>query len=375
VILDGSALDSVPVLAVDGAAAVLRGLSVVRGPRDGVRFDNAPGSVVEGCLFGVDDTYADGNGNGWFGLSSFAATGMVIGGPNVGQRNVMAGNELGGFQNWSNGIGLFNNTIGLEDAPNLGTGVVLAMDDAVIGGDSDGWGNVIAHTLGNGIGVGGQATGNDIRGNRIFGNGALGIDLLGEQYGDVTENDVDDVDTGANDRQNFPVLDTVTTADGTLTIAGTLDVPADRLNTAYKLRLYASAECDESGHGEGEEFLGAIDILVGSDEGFGAIVPAIVAPFRQVTATVTDPATSNTSEFSACVTALPDVIVCGDATSDGKVLASDALAVLKAAVGSFSCATCVCDANGSGSVLAGDAQLVLRKAVGQAVTLTCPPCN
>jgi hypothetical protein len=50
------------------------------------------------------------------------------------------------------------------------------------------------------------------------------------------------------------------------------------------------------------------------------------------------------------------------------------LFVLRAAVGSESCAACVCDADGSGSVNAVDALLVLRIAVGIAGDLECPPC-
>ncbi|MFN2425182.1 MAG: dockerin type I repeat-containing protein [Candidatus Binatia bacterium] len=70
----------------------------------------------------------------------------------------------------------------------------------------------------------------------------------------------------------------------------------------------------------------------------------------------------------------PEPFVCGDVTGDGEVKASDALAVLRAAVGGNQCAEelCVCDANGNGTLTAPDALLVLRVAVGVAIELQCP---
>ncbi len=64
--------------------------------------------------------------------------------------------------------------------------------------------------------------------------------------------------------------------------------------------------------------------------------------------------------------------LCGDANSDGRITATDALAVLKNAVGLGVCSAAVCDVNSSGGVTATDALLVLQKAVGVAVTLDCP---
>ncbi len=67
---------------------------------------------------------------------------------------------------------------------------------------------------------------------------------------------------------------------------------------------------------------------------------------------------------------------CGQPKSAGDTpTASDALEVLKTAVGSSSCGgrdSCICDVDSSTSVTATDALRVLRKAVGQSVTLTCP---
>lgn len=51
---------------------------------------------------------------------------------------------------------------------------------------------------------------------------------------------------------------------------------------------------------------------------------------------------------------------------------SDALFVLKAAVQASSCDARVCDVNDSGSVTASDALVILKRAVGQPVELNCP---
>lgn len=74
-------------------------------------------------------------------------------------------------------------------------------------------------------------------------------------------------------------------------------------------------------------------------------------------------------------TTLPTSGGCGVPASGGsKPGASDALFVLKAAVGGAECDPCLCDVDGSGSVAAGDALAVLRAAVGGDVELNCPPC-
>jgi len=51
---------------------------------------------------------------------------------------------------------------------------------------------------------------------------------------------------------------------------------------------------------------------------------------------------------------------------------SDALAVLRAAVGEIGCARCICDVDGNNAIQATDALVTLRRAVGQAVQLNCP---
>jgi hypothetical protein len=82
-------------------------------------------------------------------------------------------------------------------------------------------------------------------------------------------------------------------------------------------------------------------------------------------------------EVDRIVARVFDVITpaCGDADEDGDGSASDALFVLQAAVGSRSCAACLCDVNDSGTQTAADALIVLRDALGAEAALSCPACE
>ncbi|HEY2775318.1 MAG TPA: dockerin type I domain-containing protein, partial [Candidatus Binatia bacterium] len=64
--------------------------------------------------------------------------------------------------------------------------------------------------------------------------------------------------------------------------------------------------------------------------------------------------------------------VCGDVDGDCQILASDALAVLKAAVGSQTCELSICDFNGDGKITANDALATLKAAVGTGPEPKCP---
>lgn len=68
------------------------------------------------------------------------------------------------------------------------------------------------------------------------------------------------------------------------------------------------------------------------------------------------------------------LIPCGKPTNSSGAApkSSDALFVLKAAVGQATCSPRVCDVDSSGKILASDALRVLKAAVGQPVSLSCP---
>jgi hypothetical protein len=48
---------------------------------------------------------------------------------------------------------------------------------------------------------------------------------------------------------------------------------------------------------------------------------------------------------------------------------------LRTAVGLDTCDPCLCDTDGSGNVTATDALAILRLAVGQVIPVRCPACS
>lgn len=133
--------------------------------------------------------------------------------------------------------------------------------------------------------------------NTIYNNGGLGIDLGGDG---VTPNDPGDPDVGANNLQNFPILTGAFPQNGGGTVIdGLLNGTA---STPYTLEFFTNPTCDPSGFGEGQTFLGKLQLT--TDTSGDAIFTGVsfstsVPPGQFVTATATGP--DGTSEFSQCV--------------------------------------------------------------------------
>ncbi len=284
---------------------------------------------ILGNYIGTDVTGTKANANGT-GIEIDLATNNTIGGTVVAARNIIAANrgvgiELLGTQSLpgitqpeaADGNVIQGNYIGVDATGTgvLGNGVssisigqpgilIDGASNTTIGGIAANTGNVIANNGSTGVSVlsSGRITpiplNNRIQGNRIFNNVALGIDL---GLSGVTLNDASDVDTGANNLQNFPALTSAITTPTGATITGTLNSAP---NTQFTLEFFANGACDSSGYGEGEIFLGRSTVTTNAngDGGFTYTVstgtPLPVG--RAITATATDP-NGNTSEFSACV--------------------------------------------------------------------------
>jgi hypothetical protein len=90
--------------------------------------------------------------------------------------------------------------------------------------------------------------------------------------------------------------------------------------------------------------------------------------------TTTTTTTTSSTTTSSTTTTLPHG-GCGDFDNNGKIQTSDALNVLKAAVGQKACLLCLCDLDGSGSLGASDSLVTLKAAVGSNVQLKCPICG
>jgi hypothetical protein len=188
-------------------------------------------------------------------------------------------------------------------------GIYIDGTGGMLIGGTDGTGaNKIAFNNRGGVYVG-LGWDNAIRQNEIFGNGGLGIDLapIGCNYvagcrGTVVPNDSCDADNGGNHLQNFPVITATGPAisgSGTV-IKGTLNSIASQ---SYALDFFSNDNCDSSGNGEGQNFIGSASVTTADscDGAFHVLVPANVPQGKIITATATD-ANGNTSEFSKCAT-------------------------------------------------------------------------
>ena len=214
---------------------------------------------------------------------------IYLAGPGVRASRVL-GNRIGTNPD---GTGPLANVVGVD---------VNESSDNVIGGTNPSEANIIAFSQAYGVGVSGAAAvNNTIRGNAIHDNGSLpgdwlGLDLLSGAL--VAPNDAGDADEGPNHLQNHPVLLDAAASATTLAVGGRL---SSAPNTRFAVDFYANAACDPVGYGEGERYLGTIEVLTDAagDGHFHVNLPVTVVPGASVTATATDPA-GNTSEFSAC---------------------------------------------------------------------------
>jgi hypothetical protein len=375
IILKNGTAGAEAVVKFESADATLQGLVIQSGTGEGVRIQNSSARLL-GNFIGTDATGTVDLGSDDAGVRITGTEEVMVGGPSPAHRNVISGNDGGGVVDSGIATTVVNNLIGYSsDLDPLGNSVrgVYAKGHLVVGGDDPDLENRIGYNAGPGVEVDGATSRVSVLGNSIVDNEGLGIDLWaeGEPDGAVTPNDVDDADVGANKLQNFPVISTVEVSPESFMIEGTLDL-AVQVDPVLTLRVYASTECDPSGFGEGERFLAAFQRDFSNTESFELTVPAALAPGEKVTMTATT-SLGETSEFSACF-GIPGGVICGDASEDEDVSATDALLVLRTAVGTRTCDLCLCDVNGNGAVSSSDALLVLREAVGQSVTFNCPAC-
>ncbi len=275
------------------------------------------GTHVQGNYIGVDvtGTKALGNANGGIDIFSGSPSNHQIGGitntPGVPPGNIISNNTgdgiaLDGANNnviEGNIIGAASNGTGAMG--NTGDGIDLTSGSTgnVIGGTTAGAGNLIAFNAGNGVHLppNPATVNNKIEGNSIFSNTQLGIDLGNDG---ITPNDQGDGDTGSNNLQNFPVLETVSTGGGMTTVTGRLNSAA---TTMYRIEFFANDPLDPTGYGEGKTFLAAKTVTTDASGNatFNQSFPQLTDT-QFVTSTATDP-TGNSSEFSGAVGQLLNV--------------------------------------------------------------------
>ena len=216
-------------------------------------------------------------------ISGNAADGVVLSSP--ARNNRVQGNFIGTDKDGNEALG--NGSDGV---------VIVSSDGNTVGGPASGAGNRIAHNGGDGVLVfGAGAVGNRVLSNSTFLNTGLGIDL---GVDGVTANDTDDPDGGANRLQNFPVITSATRdqSAGFTTISGRLN---SNPSQSFTIQCFVAAP-DPSGRGEGQIPLGQTTATTnanGNDNSFTCVSP-VAQPGQVVTATATNTATGDTSEFS-----------------------------------------------------------------------------
>lgn len=342
-------------IAIDGASNVVIGDGTASGRNviggnlmRGIQGSGTNSAItINGNYIGTDAT---GNVAVTNGQSASAATRDAISFDSSGTANNLAilNNIIGGYTGalielWTsttNGVTIQGNSIGVgangtsqivsnnsEDLIYIGGGT--SHSNTLIGGSMAGQGNTIAFSSRSGIrmestGSNLQMIGNTIRNNtrngiyltnstraaiisnQIFANGLLGIDLADNG---VNTNDAGDGDGGANDHLNFPAITAVNVrGPNELAYNFALDVPSAA--SGYRVEFFANTSADSSGFGEGERYLGYIDIAhTGGVRTFtgtlATLQPVSIGDIISATTTrrTAGSAWDITSEFSAVATA------------------------------------------------------------------------
>lgn len=228
--------------------------------------------------------------------------GIIIDG--ISYSNIIDSNIISG--NLQSGIGInitgsddnriVRNRIGVNAAnqplPNGMDGIRISQGPVgtQIGG-SPSEANIIAHNGACGVYITNPScVRNRISCNSFYDNGSLAIDLY---MPGVTANDAGDIDGGANNLINYPVIQSVSYSQSSHTISGTLDTPNP---SAVDIQIYLAAN-DHSAHGEGMTYL--LSVSPSSSGAWSAIVGGMPRD-SYFTALAID-SQGNTSEFCLSV--------------------------------------------------------------------------
>jgi hypothetical protein len=305
-----------------GAGAVTAGLNILSGGStiQGLTINNFSGHAIRLGTAGGNTVRANFIGTNTFGNTAHPNTGHgvfidntpnnIISGTGAGDNNIISGNGGEGVR--IDGAGATGNQVsgnligtdlsGTAPVANSGDGVLIigGASNNTIGGTAAGAGNTIGFNGQDGVSINAGA-GNSVLGNEIHDSGTtaqhLGIDLSPDG---VTPNDAGDADAGANNLQNFPVLTSALLSGSHIQIAGTLNSTP---NTTFRVELFDALACDASGFGEGAFFFGSTSVTTDAngDASFTAdFFGTDTSIGDSITATATNMATGDTSEFSAC---------------------------------------------------------------------------
>ncbi|WP_420629973.1 NosD domain-containing protein [Candidatus Leptofilum sp.] len=270
---------------------------------EGIKIASGDNNIIRNNFIGTIADGLDALPNDW-GIIVDKAHATVIGGSAFLARNVISGNDhyglhLSGSQNsyiMGNYIGVASD--GVTPLGNGEHGIDIPINvfssiqpNPTIGGVSSGQANIIAFNQGDGINArlnihSSTPSAYHIRGNKIYDNSDVGI-----RIGPLNEDATDP------NEQNYPIL--AAQADSNY-VDASLDSQPGQI---YQIDFYRNDSCDPSGFGEGQDYIGTVELTTDA-LGFAATqfsVAGLAASGDYITATATDVANENTSEFSNCV--------------------------------------------------------------------------
>ena len=256
------------------------------------------GTLVQGNYIGLNAARVAAVPNALSGVRILNTSNHTIGGVAIGAGNFISGNTGEGvFISDTDAAGnlVQQNLVGGFGLGNGGKGVLINLSSGnTVGGVGPATANSLSWNGDDGIAIT-AAIGNRIQRNSIVGNGGLGIDLGDDG---VTPNDLADPDGGANNRQNFPLL-AQANAGASTTVMGSLNSTP---NTSFAIEVYINVFCGGTGNGEGFVLMGEIPVTTNAsgNASFSTTFAFATSGGQFLTATATNLANNDTSEFSPC---------------------------------------------------------------------------
>ena len=362
--ISGGSIESnanVGVQVADSNDVVISNVTISQNQSTGALIQNSPGAIITGSTItnnNSDGIYFEGSDTGTVkgssilnnslnGIVMFNSSSAQIGGVTQADRNIISGNlgranvSILGFGGAAENNTIQGNYIGTatngsyDPSIQQGFGVSVAANSNsnVVGGSSQGAGNIIAGNKGAGVLVNSVTTpepdsvtltpvNNAILGNSILSNQSstvdsldypgLGIDLAGtvldENYQVAsginvgpTPNDEADPDTGSNIYMNFPVLNSAVQNGTKVTMNLSLDAEGTTdAGGLYRVELFANDSADPSGYGEGQTYLGYAMMANGENQEIDFTIPAgINLTGKALSATTTSLNSEITSGFGS----------------------------------------------------------------------------
>ncbi len=279
-----------------------------------IRDTNTSSNTVAGNYIGTDATGSFLVSNGWYGVDIFsAATTNTIGGNVPNAMNLISGNALGGVllsDAGTTGNVVGSNWIGLNATAsgaisNAGPGVRIASSAAGNDIGSSSSPNKIAFNMKGVVLANTAGIGNRINANTIAQNTTIGIDLNNDG---VTANDGTDGDTGPNNLQNYPVINSATLSGGTsLDFNLSIDSSGSSPSVGLKFEIF---KADTSSPEQGAVYLGTTTCQNATLSNVTFNLPVagltagnkIVATATSYTDNTCTAVKDGTSEFSAAAT-------------------------------------------------------------------------